>query len=132
MKLSFPAARVSAALILASLVGLQSGCLIVAAGAAGAGTVAYIRGGLEASLEGRYDSVVAAANEAVADLQFARISENKDALTALIVASTADDKKIDITVTKVSANISRVEIRVGVFGDEFVSVSILDRIKANL
>jgi hypothetical protein len=132
MKLSFPAARVSAALILASLVGLQSGCLIVAAGAAGAGTVAYIRGGLEASLEGRYDSVVAAANEAVADLQFARISENKDALTALIVARTADDKKIEITVTKVSANLSRVEIRVGVFGDEFVSVSILDRIKANL
>ena len=132
MKLSFPAARVSAALILASLVGLQSGCLIVAAGAAGAGTVAYIRGGLEASLEGRYDSVVAAANEAVADLQFARISENKDALTALIVARTADDKKIDITVTKVSANLSMVEIRVGVFGDEFVSVSILDRIKANL
>ena len=132
MKLSFPAARVSAALILASLVGLQSGCLIVAAGAAGAGTVAYIRGGLEASLEGRYDSVVAAANEAVADLQFARISENKDALTALIVARTADDKKIDITVTKVSANLSRVEIRVGVFGDELVSVSILDRIKANI
>ena len=132
MKLSFPAARVSAALILASLVGRQSGRLIVAAGAAGAGTVAYIRGGLEASLEGRYDSVVAAANEAVADLQFARISENKDALTALIVARTADDKKIDITVTKVSANLSRVEIRVGVFGDEFVSVSILDRIKANL
>ena len=132
MKLSFPAARVSAALILASLVGLQSGCLIVAAGAAGAGTVAYIRGGHEASLEGRYDSVVAAANEAVADLQFARISENKDALTALIVARTADDKKIDITVTKVSANLSRVEIRVGVFGDEFVSVSIPDRIKANL
>lgn len=124
--------RISAALALAALVGVQSGCLVVAAGAAGAGTVAYIRGELEASLEGRYDAVVTAASGAVTDLKFARISENKDALTAVIVARTADDKKIEIRVTRVTDTLSKVQIRVGIFGDEFVSVSILDRIKANL
>jgi len=124
--------RVSAALALAALVGVQSGCLVVAAGAAGAGTVAYIRGELEASLEGRYDAVVTAASGAVTDLKFARISENKDALTAVIIARTADDKKIEIRVTRVTDTLSKVQIRVGIFGDEFVSVSILDRIKANL
>lgn len=132
MKNSSTALRLSAALALAALAGLQSGCLVVAAGAAGAGTVAYIRGELDAALEGRYDAVVAAANHAVADLKFARISENKDALTAVIVARTADDKRIDIKVTKVSDNLSKVQIRVGIFGDEFISVSLLDRIKANL
>jgi hypothetical protein len=132
MNISLSTLRISAALVLSVFAGLQSGCLVVAAGAAGAGTVAYIRGELDASLQGNHDTVVAATNRAVDDLKFARISETKDALTAVIVARTADDKKIDIKVVRISDNLSKVQIRVGIFGDEFVSVSILERIKANL
>ncbi|GAB1487835.1 hypothetical protein MASR2M8_02760 [Opitutaceae bacterium] len=132
MTISLSPLRVTAVLALTALVGLQSGCLVVAAGAAGAGTVAYIRGGLEASLSGSHAAVIAATNKAVSDLKFARISESQDALTATIIARTADDKKIEIKVVRVSDTLSKVEIRVGIFGDEFVSISILDRIKANL
>ena len=75
---------------------------------------------------------MAAAGQAVADLKFARISENKDALVCVLVARTAEDKKIEIKVTKVSDSLSKVQIRVGIFGDELVSISILDRIKSHL
>lgn len=132
MKTFRPIFRLAAALALATTVAFQSGCLVVAAGAAGAGTVAYIRGELEASLQGSYDNIVRAANQAVGQLQFARISENKDALTALLIARTADDKKIEIKITKISDSLSKVQIRVGIFGDEAISLAILDRIKANL
>ncbi|HEY0967523.1 MAG TPA: DUF3568 family protein [Opitutaceae bacterium] len=132
MNISLSALRISAALALTALVGLQSGCLVVAAGAAGAGTVAYIRGELESSVNGRYETVVSAANEAIGDLKFARISENQDALTALLIARTADDKKIEVKVTKVTDTVSKVQIRVGIFGDETISRTILDTIKGNL
>lgn len=124
--------RIAAALVLSSVVALQSGCLVVAAGAAGAGTVAYIRGELESALSSPFDQVVAASGRAVGDLKFARISENRDALTSVLIARTADDKQITVKVTKVSDSLSKVQIRVGIFGDEFVSLSILDRIKTHL
>lgn len=124
--------RSLAALVLAVAVTLQSGCLVAAAGAAGAGTVAYLRGQLASSLDQSYDTVVRASNRAVEQLEFARISETKDALTAIIIARTAEDKKIEIKVIKVSESLSKVEIRVGIFGDEAISMTILDRIKANL
>ena len=127
--------RAAAAAVLAATVALSSGCILVAAGAAGAaaaGTVAYVRGQLTASLGNDYDGVVRAANRAIEQMKFAKISDKTDALTANLTARTAQDKKIEIVVTKVGAALTKVEIRVGVFGDETVSMTILDKIKANL
>ena len=112
-----------------SLAGL-TGCIAVAAGA-GAGAVAYVRGELEANLANDYNKVVQATRDAIKDLEFVKVSENKDALKALIIARTAMDKKIEINVTNMGGN-TKVTIRVGVFGDEQLSMSILDKIKANL
>ena len=95
--------RILAGAALASALALSSGCFLVAvgaAGAAGAGTVAYIRGELDASLGSRLDAVVGAADSAIAQLQFAKISDTRDAFSAVIVARTAQDQKITITVTK--------------------------------
>jgi len=114
---------------------VTSGCFLVAvgaAGAAGAGTVAYIRGELDASLGNRYDTVVGATDNAVGQLQFAKIRESKDAFSSEIVARTAEDKKIDIVIAKEADNLTKVKIRVGVFGDEEKSRAILDRVRANL
>ncbi len=112
---------------------LTSGCLAVAAGAAGAGAaVAYVRGELKATVEANFNRTVTAANAAVADLQFAKISEKRDALAAVIVARTALDKKIEITVENGGQTVSTVKIRVGLVGDESLSLTILDKIKARL
>jgi hypothetical protein len=124
--------RALAALVLAAAVALHSGCLAVAAGAAGAGTVAFVRGELAASLDQNFDRSVRATERAIADLKFAKISEKQDALVTVIVARTAEDKKIEIKVSSVSAAQAKVQIRVGVFGDEVLSQRILEKIRANL
>ena len=123
---------VLAVLALGATVMLNSGCLLVAAGAAGAGTVAYVRGELTASLGNEFGAVTKATGRAIEQLKFAKVSENADALSARFVVRTAQDKKIEIVLTKVGEELTKVEIRVGVFGDETVSMTILDKIKANL
>jgi hypothetical protein len=113
-----------------SLAGL-SGCVLAAAGA-GAGAVAYVRGDLEANLDHDYNAVVDAARGALGDLEFARVSENKDALKAVMVSRTAMDKKVEVTIANSGKSLTNIKIRVGVFGDEQVSMSVLERIKARL
>lgn len=109
----------------------QSGCVVAAVGA-GAGAVAYIRGELEATLDRSLNDSVKASDRAIKQLEFAKVSEKKDALTANLVARTAQDKKIEIDLAKVGDTVTKVKIRVGVFGDEAVSMAILEKIKQNL
>ena len=122
-------------LFVAALLGISlaalSGCLLAAAGA-GAGAVAYVRGELESNLTNDYDKVVDAARGAIKDLEFAKVSENKDALKAVLVARTAMDKKIEIAISNTGKKLTNIKIRAGVFGDEQLSMSILDKIKAGL
>ena len=109
----------------------QSGCVVAAVGA-GAGAVAYIRGELEATLDSSLNVAVKATNRAIGQLEFAKVSEKKDALSANLIARTAQDKKIEIDLIKVGDQVTKVKIRVGVFGDEAVSMAILEKIKAAL
>src|SRR5512135_1223364 len=109
-----------------------TGCVAVVAGAAGAGTVAYVSGGVDASLSSGYEKTVTASNLAIQQLEFAKISEKRDALTAYFTARTAGDRKITIKVIKIADQATKVEIRVGFFGDKLLSMTILDKIKANV
>ncbi|MBI5381200.1 MAG: DUF3568 family protein [Opitutae bacterium] len=119
------------ALLLGATLTLHSGCLVLAAGA-GAGTVAFIRGELESTLSAKYDPAVRASERALDQLKFARISTKTDALVTVLVARTADDKRIEIKVSTVGEGVTKVQIRVGIFGDEALSLRILERIKAAL
>jgi hypothetical protein len=94
--------------------------------------VAYVRGELRANLSNDYDKVVDAARGAIKNLEFAKVSENKDALNAELVARTALDKKIVISISNSGKQLTNIKIRVGVFGNEQLSMSILDKIKAGL
>ena len=123
--------RLLAAVLLGvSLAGL-SGCLAVAAGA-GASAVAYVRGDLETNLHTDYSRVVDSARNSIDELEFAKVSENKDALKAVLVARTAMDKKVEITIVNSGKKLTNIKIRVGLFGDEALSMSILDKIKSGL
>lgn len=128
---SHPLRRLLAAILLVvSLAGL-SGCLAVAAGA-GASAVAYVRGDLEANLDTDYARVVDSVRTAIEQLEFAKVSENKDALKAVLVARTALDKKVEITIANSGKKLTSIKIRVGVFGDEALSMAILDKVKSGL
>ena len=121
---------VAASLALAALG--YSGCFaVVAAGAAGSG-VAWYNGRMDVTLNERLDDVYAASQKAVAQLEFARINERKSAVDAALVARTALDKRVEITLQKQDDKITKVSIRVGVFGDENLSMAVLAKIKANL
>lgn len=123
--------RILTALCLIVSAFALSGCILAAAGA-GAGAVAYVRGELEANLDHEYGRVVDAARGAVADLEFARVSENKDAVKAVMISRTAMDKKVEITIANSGKSLTNIKIRVGIFGDEQLSMTILERIKARL
>lgn len=118
--------------LLAILPVAPTGCVaVVAAGAAGAG-VAWVRGTLEANLEAGLDEVFAAARGALTDLEFAKIDDRKSGVDAQLVSRTALDKRVEVKLEKVTARTTKVTIRVGVFGDETLSVSILEKIRSRL
>ncbi|MBI5424801.1 MAG: DUF3568 family protein [Opitutae bacterium] len=124
-------ARLLLAATLLATVAFTSGCVaVVAAGAAG-GAVAWVRGAVVTSLDGDLDRVYRASQQAVADLQFARISERKSGVDAEIKSRTALDKKVLITLEQ-AGNTTKVTIRVDLLGDQQLSLSVLDRIKAHL
>lgn len=132
MKLPMSRALIASLILAAGPVLWTSGCLAVAAGAAGAGTVAYIRGELNTSLSSSLDAVDRAANRAAEQLRFAKINESADALARVITLRTAEDKKIEVRLTRTTDTLTQVRIRVGVFGDEAISRVLLDKINANL
>lgn len=119
------------ATVLSAMAFFYNGCVVVAAGAAGAGAVAYIRGELQATPAQTLETTERATNQALTQLELIKISEKKDAFVALFVARTADDKKVEIKLTKLSPDTTKVQIRVGLFGDEARSLAILEKIKAN-
>ena len=105
---------------------------MLAAAGAGAGVVAYVRGALKVNLPNDYEAVVTATRAAIKDLQFAPVSERKDALKAVFVARTALDKKVEISLENSSKQLTSIEIRVGVIGDEQLSLAVLDKLKSRL
>lgn len=132
---SIPALRllrvIAAVLAMAALPWL-TGCVVVAAGAVGAGAVAYVRGELESSLEADLGTAYAAAQRALAKLEFARIEERQSGLDARLVHRTALDKRVEIRLKKVTDRLTKIEIRVGVVGDQELSLTLLEKIRAEL
>lgn len=109
-----------------------SGCLAVAAGAGAGATVAYVRGDLDTTLNANLDRSTRAANKAIEQFQFAKVSERKDALQAILVARNAADKKVELHLDKLADDATKLKIRVGTFGDDALQVMILEKIKSNL
>lgn len=135
MKSIRPLVRLGALLAMTTMLAFNQGCFLVAvgaAGAAGAGAVAYVRGELDASISANLDAVDRAANRALEQLQFAKINEGKSAVDASITARTGQDRKIVLKLDHTGDSLTRVRIRVDTFGDESLSRLLLDKIKANL
>lgn len=100
--------------------------------AASSGTVAYVRGELSTTLSHRFEDTAQAARQALEQLKFTPISQKQDAFVAVFVARTAEDKKVKIKVSSVGETTARVQITVGVFGDESLSLKVLEKVQSNL
>jgi Protein of unknown function (DUF3568) len=107
-----------------------SGCESIVTPVAGGGVVTYAYRDLDTTVAEDFNKVVESSRRTVKDLEFIKISDNKDAFAAVLVARTALDKKVVITVTNSGKNLTNIKIRVGLVGDQALSMSILDKIKA--
>ena len=116
----------------AALVALAlGGCLAVPANNDG-DVVAYVRGDLEATLPNDFNPVVDATRRAIKHLEFTEVTYKNDALNAVIEVHTANDKNVEISITSNGKSLTAMKIRVDLFGDEQLSQTILDQIKAGL
>ncbi|MCS7091356.1 MAG: DUF3568 family protein [Verrucomicrobiota bacterium] len=112
-----------------------TGCallLVGGAAAAGAGTVAYVRGELQATLDSPYEKVWSVTRRALADLNMVITEQEKDGLTGHITARAAGDRKVTLRLRKITGTATEVRIRVGTWGDETVSRQILEQIERRL
>lgn len=115
---------------------LASGCAaLVLAGAAGAGAaggVLYAKGDLEASLEHPYKDVVNASRDGIDDVGLHLIQENDLGTATVFDCRRSDDKKVVVRVTSVTSDLTKINIRVGTFGDEDYSRYLYDKIQKRL
>ncbi|MCC6552064.1 MAG: DUF3568 family protein [Polyangiaceae bacterium] len=123
------------ALLLAALApAALSGCLgAAAAGAAvGVGTYAYVKGDLNATVQAPLDKTWEATNDALADLGLIVKERTIDAFAGRIEASQVEGGDVRIRLEPAGPKATKVNIRVGTFGDEGRSRAILEEIQERL
>jgi len=124
-----------AACLFAVALSLNAGCFLAVVGVAAGGAaaaVAYADGALTASYGANLSQVASATRKAIDQLQFAKPEERSDAISATFTTHNAKGDRISIALTQINENSTNLVIRVGTFGDETMSLSINDKIKANL
>ena len=118
--------------VLVAALGGASGCLVVAAAAGTGMSVVYFKGEFKARLPAQPQAVSSAASAVLRDMKMHILSEDSTEIDARLVARTANDKKVTLTINSESDGISKLSIRVGMFGDEYLSRTIYDKIRARL
>lgn len=121
---------------------LNGGCLAAAVvGAAGGGAAAfytYQRGQLYREYSADLNATAAAVRVSLSELKIPPGSEKSDGGTVMFETKIPDGKKVHILVEAVTgrlpanAPVTRVSVRVGTFGDDTNSASILDQVSIHL
>lgn len=111
---------------------ILQGCMLLAVGAGAAGTVAYVRGDLEAVEAKKLDTVYDATKKALEQLELSISKDAKDAMSAEITARDSQDKKITVKLTAATEDSTKLSIRFGTFGNDTKSRMVYDQIKKNL
>ena len=123
--------RLFCTVLLLLLTVCLSGCAValIGAGAAGYG---YIKGDLEAVVDGNVGTTYYACLDALDDLDLPVISQQKTRLDGKIISRNSDDKKVQIKLEHITTRQTKLFIRIGTFGNETQSQAIYDAIRANL
>jgi len=122
-------------LAIALVASLSAGCALLAIGAgaaAGAGTVAYLKGELKANVDAPLAQAQKAAEEARKEMQYTVVERTEAVARGKIVAKGAGDKRIEVSLRRLTPKATEIGIRVGVFGDEALSRQVLQAIQKRL
>ena len=117
------------------LLAAGNGCVLFVAGAVaagGAGTWAYIKGEIKATEEAPLDKAWAATLDTMKDMEFPVTYKGKDALAGELKAVNSSGTTIHIYLKKLSEHSTEIRIRVGTFGDEPLSRTIITKIDNRL
>ncbi len=113
-----------------------SGCEAIVLGGLGAvlgaGGYHYYQGELKAELNARLLDVWDASKKAIEQMGYAVEDSKQKGTEAKLKATKPNEEPVTIAMKYVTYDKSEIFIRVGVFGDKERSVSILEKIKANL
>ncbi len=110
-----------------------TGCLaLLAGGAAGAGSVVYVKGQLRETMDATVTAVHSASVATLKELGLPAIEDKYDELSAKMKSRFADGQDVWIDIEYITVQSSRLTIRVGIMGDERKSRQILDGIHRHL
>jgi hypothetical protein len=115
----------SAVLVTTQLAGCAA---LLVGGAAGAGSVVYVKGQLHEDVKASVSRVHEASVSTLRELKLPIIEDNHDSLSAKIKSRFADGSDVWIQIESLAAESSKITIRVGILGDEYKSRQILDGI----
>ncbi|HNQ87564.1 MAG TPA: DUF3568 family protein [Verrucomicrobiota bacterium] len=134
----FEAAAEKKAIQILSVVGLGlglvllPGCLAVAGAAAAAGTVVYVKGEVQSTLDAPLPQCVTAVEKVIIEFKLSRVGEEIDGTAARVKARNAQDQAVTFRLKRLTDRATSVSIRVGTWGDEAASVGLLEAVKKSL
>jgi hypothetical protein len=105
-----------------------SGCLFLAAGAAGVGTAKWMSDKVTMDVDRPRDKVAEAAKETFADLKIKLTKETRASDVTQILGVDAQGRKVWVDVRPVVDNLSKVNVRVGWINGEDDAHAILEKI----
>lgn len=111
-----------------------SGCFFLFAGAAGgAGTAVWLGGKLTQEFHAPYQQTIDAAKRSLIALRLDLVKETRDETVTQLKSKYTDGKEIWIDIRKITANSTKVEVRVGaVHPDKEAADKILKKIQGYL
>lgn len=117
-----------------TLLLLSSGCAVVVGGMIGGGVAGYFKGVLKTEENATFDNVWLAVVETVEQEEFEIVRKESGIGKALVEAKVLKKKDTVayVTVAYKKPEVTKISIRVGVFGDEEESRRILGMIKEKL
>jgi len=123
--------------LVAALVGMSllvSGCAValVAGAAGGAGGYAWASGKLSFSADHNIDECHNATISALSELRIKVTGDTTDKLIGRVKGVTATNKEVTIDLEPQSIHVTKIDIRVGFWGNETQSTMIADAIKRHL
>ena len=117
-------------MLIGSLVISASGCVaVLAAGAGGAGTAAWLSGKLSEEISASYDDTISATESALKSLQMPITKETKKTNVAQIMSKNADGAEVWIDIRPLTTSTTKVDVRVGAMGNKEASSKIMESIK---
>jgi predicted lipoprotein len=110
------------------------GCLVLlAGGAAGAGTAVWLSGKMTQQFNTPYEQTIRAAQNALTSLKLEVVKETKEENVTQLRSKYSDGKDVWVDIRKITENSTKVEVRVGVVNpDKAASEKIMKKIQIYL